>query len=634
MGANASQHEPLGEYHRGQHNRGGPSHGPSPHHHRSSFRKSLRKKKKDKYEHKDRGDNKENHAEDGQAGRDAQLPKVEGPSGSRERRMDRLRRSFRESFRKKKDHHVTEASKPHQWQTDEATVKAGTCSFPVKYLGCVEVYESRGMQVCEEALKVLRNSRRRPLRGMLYVSGDGLRVVDDDTKGLIVDQTIEKVSFCAPDRNHEKGFSYICRDGTTRRWMCHGFVAVKETGERLSHAVGCAFAACLERKQKRDKECGVTMSFDPTTSTFTRTGSFRQMTVTERLSDPQECKPIDPVPVKKVENPHAIARPHATPLMLQRQGSFRVFQHLGQSSPFKRQLSLRLNDLPSNLERTRSMSLDNNAVISTTTTTTTTTNNNNPPPVTPIPETSPMVENKTGDAVSAMCQELSAGLSLLSNFSDPFANSPEGSNSPIHNSYVTPVATSYTNVASTEVTSHPMMPPVTEGVLLPSVNPIREENPWAGSTVNGQSATSNDDTKGDGGWSRGEEWLSQINSQSKITNGTATPPPLAVQEGTNAVINCRNPPISQLRSISLGGASPNVAVATTARDPMSASWTTSNGTGGSTTANLIGGTVNPPTTGTGPDPFDAEWAALAARNANPNNPFLPNTVTKAFEVQM
>lgn len=44
-----------------------------------------------------------------------------------------------------------------------------------------------------------------------------------------MDQTIEKVSFCAPDRNHEKGFSYICRDGTTRRWMCHGFLASKDS---------------------------------------------------------------------------------------------------------------------------------------------------------------------------------------------------------------------------------------------------------------------------------------------------------------------------------------------------------------------------------------------------------------------
>jgi len=83
---------------------------------------------------------------------------------------------------------------------------------------------------------------------MLYISGDAVRVVDETnkvwtnfiidnsfilflkkTKGLIVDQTIEKVSFCAPDRHHEKGFAYICRDGTTRRWLCHGFLAIKET---------------------------------------------------------------------------------------------------------------------------------------------------------------------------------------------------------------------------------------------------------------------------------------------------------------------------------------------------------------------------------------------------------------------
>lgn len=46
------------------------------------------------------------------------------------------------------------------------------------------------------------------MRAILHVSGDGLRVVEEDTKGLIVDQTIEKVSFCAPDRNHERGFRF------------------------------------------------------------------------------------------------------------------------------------------------------------------------------------------------------------------------------------------------------------------------------------------------------------------------------------------------------------------------------------------------------------------------------------------
>lgn len=73
------------------------------------------------------------------------------------RKMDRLRKSFRDSFRRRKDR-LPESSKPHQWQSDEQAVRSATCSFAVKYLGCVEVYESRGMQVCEEALKVLRVS--------------------------------------------------------------------------------------------------------------------------------------------------------------------------------------------------------------------------------------------------------------------------------------------------------------------------------------------------------------------------------------------------------------------------------------------------------------------------------------------
>ncbi|XP_016838194.1 protein numb isoform X1 [Nasonia vitripennis] len=332
------------------------------------------------------------------------------------KRMDRLRRSFRDSFRRRKD--APESSKPHQWHADECAVRSSTCAFHVKYLGCVEVYECRGMQVCEEALKVLRNSRRRPVRAILHVSGDGLRVVEDETKGLIVDQTIEKVSFCAPDRNHEKGFSYICRDGTTKRWMCHGFLALKESGERLSHAVGCAFAACLERKQRREKDCGVTMTIDQRNSTFTRIGSFRQPSLTERQQDSRE-RAVDVPPARQVYNPFAIERPHATPSMLERQGSFRGFNQLNQASPFKRQLSLRVSDLPSNLERTRSHSLEP-------------TDLSRMPPtlphqipvkppeyegydeVSPIPEISPSGH----DSVSAMCQQLSRGLSLLSSSDD------------------------------------------------------------------------------------------------------------------------------------------------------------------------------------------------------------------------
>ncbi|XP_062919575.1 numb-like protein [Mobula hypostoma] len=291
---------------------------------------------------------------------------------------------LKQSLRRKKQPYVPEASRPHQWQSDEESVRKGKCSFPVRYLGHMEVEESRGMHVCEEAVKKFKTAGKKSVKAILWVSADGLRVVDDKTKDLIVDQTIEKVSFCAPDRNYDKAFSYICRDGTTRRWICHCFMALKDSGERLSHAVGCAFAACLERKQKREKECGVTASFDASRTSFTREGSFRVTTASQQAEREDNMKQLQDKkkgetvvgspaagsaapapgsasppqgaasPVDKSEsNPqHAIPRRHAPLEQLVRQGSFRGFPALSQkNSPFKRQLSLRLNELPSTLQR-------------------------------------------------------------------------------------------------------------------------------------------------------------------------------------------------------------------------------------------------------------------------------------------
>ncbi|XP_005946978.1 protein numb homolog isoform X5 [Haplochromis burtoni] len=306
---------------------------------------------------------------------------------------------LRQSFRRKKDVYVPESSRPHQWQTDEEAVRTGKCSFAVKYLGHVEVDESRGMHICEDAVKRLKTDRKffkgffskagkKPVRAVLWVSADGLRVVDDKTKDLILDQTIEKVSFCAPDRNFERAFSYICRDGTTRRWICHCFMAIKDSGERLSHAVGCAFAACLERKQKREKECGVTATFDTNRTTFTREGSFRVTTATEAAEREEVMRQLQDAKKAETEvkvagnsaasvtnssvhhtggspspssspplsvpmlGPQAIPRRHAPVEILHRQSSFRGFPALSQkTSPFKRQQSLRMNDLPSTMQR-------------------------------------------------------------------------------------------------------------------------------------------------------------------------------------------------------------------------------------------------------------------------------------------
>ncbi|XP_004681772.1 PREDICTED: protein numb homolog isoform X3 [Condylura cristata] len=335
---------------------------------------------------------------------------------------------LRQSFRRKKDVYVPEASRPHQWQTDEEGVRTGKCSFPVKYLGHVEVDESRGMHICEDAVKRLKATGKKAVRAVLWVSADGLRVVDEKTKDLIVDQTIEKVSFCAPDRNFDRAFSYICRDGTTRRWICHCFMAVKDTGERLSHAVGCAFAACLERKQKREKECGVTATFDASRTTFTREGSFRVTTATEQAEREEIMKQIqdakkaetdktvgssvipgntvpspssptsptsDATASLEMNNPHAIPRRHAPIEQLARQGSFRGFPALSQKmSPFKRQLSLRINELPSTMQRKTDF---------------------------PIKNAVPEVDGEA-ESISSLCSQITNAFSTPSE--DPFSSAP------------------------------------------------------------------------------------------------------------------------------------------------------------------------------------------------------------------
>ena len=116
-----------------------------------------------------------------------------------ETRMSRLRASLR--VKKKKDKEKPDKEnvkkekkekKSSKWDSDDQKVRENHCEFKVKYLGSVEVQESRGMEVCESAIKILKtkstNEKKKKLRAVLHVSGDGLRVVDKKTQGMLVDQ--------------------------------------------------------------------------------------------------------------------------------------------------------------------------------------------------------------------------------------------------------------------------------------------------------------------------------------------------------------------------------------------------------------------------------------------------------------
>ncbi|XP_076815564.1 protein numb homolog isoform X1 [Clavelina lepadiformis] len=424
-------------------------------------------------------------------------------------------RTLRQSFRRKKGHRQPESSRPHQWQQDEDTVKNSKCSFHVKYLGSVEVQESRGMHVCEQAVKQLKadlrknrvpqffgRGRKKKIKAVLYVSPDALRVVEDSTKALLLDQTIEKVSFCAPDRNYDRAFSYICRDGTTRRWLCHSFFAMKESGERLSHAVGCAFAACLEKKQKREKETGVTVTYDRNRTTFTREGSFRVQTLTEQQEKAnQEKSAVDPAQVQvEVHNSSAVPRPHA-PLHLLRQASMRSIATKkgdASNSPFKRNYSLQINKLPSTVDR------QNRNVMN------------------PVPEV------EESNDISNLCSQITNTFPSNNN-DDPFAKAPM----PKLGSPLTPKPVNgfdeILKPTSLQLNNTTQSLGFNSNSLANSGSPVHDTNPWAADTRRQQQPTF------DGSFfnnvnrpltrkpSEAEKWLNTVQQQTGTVPSTTHP---------------------------------------------------------------------------------------------------------------
>lgn len=98
------------------------------------------------------------------------------------------------------------------------------------------------------------------------------------------------------------------------------YVCCWSQGERLSHAVGCAFAACLERKQKREKECGVTATFDANRTTFTREGSFRVTTATEQAEREEVMRQLQDTKKGLIQCPPIVLDPK-----IQRKLSYGVY---------------------------------------------------------------------------------------------------------------------------------------------------------------------------------------------------------------------------------------------------------------------------------------------------------------------
>ncbi|MGH0139161.1 UNVERIFIED_CONTAM: hypothetical protein FKN15_065638 [Acipenser sinensis] len=290
---------------------------------------------------------------------------------------------LRQSFRRKKDLYVPESSRPHQWQTDEEGVRGRKCSFAVKYLGHVEVDESRGMHICEDAVKRLKT---------------------------------------------------VCIIGSS----CAVFCTQREM--RFIFETHLLMLTCVLSTAEAD----VKTPAPPSTNTTTAAAVVNPTAPTPTHTSPSSSPPAAGL---QDNNPHAIPRRHAPMEALARQGSFRGFPALGQNtSPFKRQLSLRMNELPSTVQRKSDF---------------------------PITNSVPEVEGEA-DNISSLCSQITTAFS--GHPEDPFssapmskpASSPQSPTAQVNgaaSAFPLPVA----NPVSTAAVAAAAAPPL----------PARDTNPWA-----------------------------------------------------------------------------------------------------------------------------------------------------------
>lgn len=231
--------------------------------------------------------------------------------------------------------------------------------------------------------------------------------------------------------------------------------------------------------------------------------------------------------------------------------------------------------------------------------------------VTPIPETSPMVERS--NAVSAMCQQLSQGLSLLSSTDDPFL---------VDNKVNVKFLFRFVNFVWRAIHFH-------------STDYLQMITPTNGFQLNSKEPASLNNQM-----SRGEQWLGSLTASVASQGPSSLPPRRPPTLGSHtrsqslgsppeapSVFPANHPTAATTAPVSLPAIPPrspfHTALHSSSSNPLA---TNSPPHPPSSIANRTNNVVS--------DPFDAEWAALATRSPNNTNPFLQNSVVKTFEVRM
>ncbi|XP_075924217.1 PTB domain-containing engulfment adapter protein 1-like isoform X3 [Petromyzon marinus] len=143
--------------------------------------------------------------------------------------------------------HIYQVNKDKPWIHRPELLTDGFVSYNVKFLGCYEVEEPKGLPAVEGAVRKLkfanlikRSEGHKLRKALLQISVVGVRLLDCKTKEILHSCPLERISFCAHHEADRHVCTFVCKNVQWKKHMCFALEGEK-CAEKVTLTIGQAF---------------------------------------------------------------------------------------------------------------------------------------------------------------------------------------------------------------------------------------------------------------------------------------------------------------------------------------------------------------------------------------------------------
>ncbi|XP_064304564.1 uncharacterized protein LOC104049645 isoform X2 [Phalacrocorax carbo] len=139
---------------------------------------------------------------------------------------------------------------PESWADMQEPLLDGMC-FTLKYLGMTLVEKPKGEDMAAAAIRRIvataRVGARKFQKVILTVSPRGISLQDADTKEMVENISIYRISYCTTDKLQNKVFAYVAQSQESGALECHAFLSPKKKiAQAVTLTVAQAFQMALD----------------------------------------------------------------------------------------------------------------------------------------------------------------------------------------------------------------------------------------------------------------------------------------------------------------------------------------------------------------------------------------------------